>query len=79
MITISQIMEKMIAFSKGNLHDINPLSAYGRMRGLLENWNVWMLIRSIFLKLQPLSMTLPVHCAVKNMAIPTGNIRRLRE
>ena len=39
MITISQIMEKMIAFSKGNLHDINHFIrvwTYARTIGELE-------------------------------------------
>ncbi|MFR5704637.1 MAG: hypothetical protein ACLUEF_02460 [Faecalibacterium prausnitzii] len=41
MMTIAQIMEKMIAFSEGNIHDITHQSCvwtYAKTIGELEGW-----------------------------------------
>lgn len=48
MLLISQIMEKMIAFSEGNIHDIDHFVGFGIMQKQSPNWKVLILILNIF-------------------------------
>ena len=66
---ISEIMEKMIAFSKGNI----------RTQRQSENWKIWIRKHSIFWKSQQSHMTLHVLSVAKSMAIQTANIRKKKE
>ena len=74
--TISQIMEKMIAFSNGNIHDIDHLIrvwTYAKTIGELEGLDQQ---TQYVLKSPQLRMILPAHCAVRNMAIQMANTRK---
>lgn len=76
---ISQIMEKMIAFSNGNLHDMNHLMCvwtYAKTIGELEGLDLEDPGNSG--DRPPSPMTSPAPCAGKNTAILTASGRRKR-
>lgn len=76
--TIAQILNKMIAASNGNIHDIDHLLrvwAYARTIGELEGWTRR---RSTFWRSPPSRTTLPARSAARNTATPMGNIRSWR-
>ncbi len=65
MMTIAQIMEKMIAFSEGNIHDITHLSCvwtYAKTIGELEGWTQ---TRSLFWRWRPSPTISPARSAAK--------------
>ena len=74
--TIAQILEKMIAYSGGNLHDINHLicvwtyaKTIGELEGLEQETQTT-------LEIPPSPMTLPARCAAGNTETPSVSIRR---
>ena len=76
--TAAQCMEKMIAFSGGNIHDIDHFirvwtyaAPIGRLEGLDPE-------DSLPLRSRPSFTTLPARCAGRSMAAPTARIRRRR-
>ncbi len=79
MMTIAQIMEKMIAFSEGNIHDITHLSCvwtYAKTIGELEGLDA----DTQFI-LEVAAITHDIACPLcrkKSMATPMVNIRSRR-
>lgn len=76
--TIAQILNKMIAASNGNIHDIDHLLrvwAYARTIGELEGLTRR---RNTFWKSPPSRTILPARSAARNTATPTASIRSRR-
>ena len=78
MMTIAQIMEKMIAFSEGNIHDITHLSCvwtYAKTIGELEGLDA---DTQFILEVVAITHDIPARSAAKNTATPMVNIRSRR-
>ena len=78
MMTIAQIMEKMIAFSEGNIHDITHLSCvwtYAKTIGELEGLDA---DTQFILEVRPSPTISPARSAAKSTATPMVNIRSRR-
>ena len=78
MMTIAQIMEKMIAFSEGNIHDITHLSCvwtYAKTIGELEGLDA---DTQLFWRWRPSPTISPARSAAKSTATPMVNIRSRR-
>ncbi len=78
MMTIAQIMEKMIAFSEGNIHDITHLSCvwtYAKIIGELEGLDA---DTQFILEVAAITHESPARSAAKSTATPMVNIRSRR-
>ena len=74
--TISQIMEKMIAFSNGNIHDIDHFVRVWNYAKTIAELEKSIQKRNAFWKRLPSHTTLHALSAVRNTETPTENIRR---
>ena len=76
--TIAQILNKMIAASNGNIHDIDHLLrvwAYARTIGELEGLDAE---TQYLLEVAAITHDIAARSAARNTATPTGNIRSWR-